>query len=168
MSQSRMLNPDYRYIRTMNFPKIPQNIIDNLSKDFKQYQIKWTEEKIDWNYVLTDTFNEELNNWCKENICDSIYWEFQIITADSTIHRDHDPYNRGEIEILGFPHVKFIYNIQLGGSNVLTEIYDDQETLIDTYHLEKEHWYLFKVDVWHRVVGIELGQVRFAVVGHVF
>lgn len=158
-------------VRELKFPKIPNEIIDNLSKDYDSYKDIWSASYgDDLIYRLTDSHSEELNKWCKANICESIHWEFQIITGDTVIHRDNQPYSAGVVA--GFPQVKFVYQLSIGGDNVLTEIYNeidlDQFELAETYKFELHTWYLFNVQRWHRVVGIKPGMTRFAVVGHVF
>ncbi len=160
-------------IREFNFPQIPKDIIDNLSSDYQSYVDKWSvpsenSENKDI-YRLTNSHNKDLDAWCKENICKNVTWEFQIIAEDTEIHRDHRPYN-SDIES-GFPRVKFVYQLATGGNNVLTEIYDlidNKLVLAETYKFELHKWYLFNVQLWHRVIGITPGQTRFAVVGHIF
>ena len=163
--------PDVRNIREIVLPRIPEFIINSLSTDYNAYQAKWTETDDGKGiYVLSDSFNEELNEWCRANICDSILWEFQIITGDTYIHKDSDPHSLGEDPSLGLARVKFVYNIQTGGDNVRTEFFEDGTgiEMTDSYLLEAHKWYIFRTESWHRVVGIEPKKTRFAVVGHIF
>lgn len=156
----------YPAVRELNFPKIPMGIIDNLSKDYQNYSTQWAVPEI---YKLTNTDSKELDDWCKKNICETVDWKFQIITGNTDIHRDHRPYGKGvEPE---FPEIKFVYQLSIGGDNVLTEIYNQEDNefiLVETYKFELHKWYLFNVRRWHRVIGLEPNSVRFAVVGHVF
>jgi len=157
-------------VREFNFPKIPKDIVDNLSRDYQNYVDRWSAKSKDQEvYRLTDSHNKDLDAWCKENVCKDVTWEFQIITGDTEIHRDYRPYN-DKVEP-NFPRVKFVYQLETGGDNVLTEIYDQVDykfILLETYKFELHKWYLFNVQRWHRVVGVTPGQTRFAVVGHVF
>jgi hypothetical protein len=170
MLKPNKLIPDNRNVREINLPKIPQHITKKIYADLSsnEYVVKWRETEEGNNvFNLTDSFNKELNDWAKLNICDSVYYEFQIITADTHIHKD-DFYFGGEDETVSLK-LKFIYLLETGGNNVRTEFYDeDQTTLLEYYNIELHKWYIFKVDGFHRVVGIEPNKPRIAIVGHVF
>lgn len=170
---------DKKDIRELNLPKIPQAIIDRINRDYNKYVAKWSDKDSpywknnnleypeDWSvaYILSDSFNHDIDVWCKQNISNTIDWEFQIINRDLDIHRDFDIGDIDEIII----HTKFIYIIEPGGSNVLTHFYkNDAITLIESYKLEPHKWYLFNTLRHHNITGIEPNKVRFAIVGHVF
>ena len=162
-----ILTVDRRNVRELKLPQIPKEIIQDLTGDYDSYKTIWTNEEIA-TYKLTDSYNDKLDVWGKKNICESIYWEFQIITGDLGIHCDSRPYGYSMTEF-GFPVVKFVYLLATGGDNVITEIYDESQTkLIESYKFELHKWYLFNVQQPHRVIGMQQGKTRFAVVGHVF
>lgn len=170
MTKSTRLIPDVRNIREINLPKIPNDLLKKINFNYNEYLSKWSERDDDKSiYMLSDSFNEELNHWGKENICDSIYYEFQIITGDTDIHRDHDPWHEVPMEYnYGLPHIKFLYLLESGGDNVKTEFFDDEKNLTDSYVIQKYTWYIFRAENWHRVIGMEPNKTRFAVVGHIF
>jgi hypothetical protein len=146
-----MYNP--RYLQYINLPQIPKDILSSVCLDFDAYQAKsgWD------NYVWTDTFNTEVNDWCKKNICQDMYWGFQIITGDIKKHKDQGT------------RTKFVYLLQTGGDQVYTRFWDDSgETLLDEYLIESNRWHVLKVDSVHSVEGVAKGSVRFSITGKIF
>ena len=103
-----------------------------------------------------DEFNKEINSWCQENICDTMYWAFQIVSNDLPMHRD-----------LG-TKIKLTYILQTGGKDTVTEWYNDKEELVESVALEPFRWHIFKADSYHAVKNITPGQQRFSVTGRVF
>lgn len=159
-------------IRVLNLPKIPSSIINNLNTDFNSYTDIWalaSKENMPI-YRMTESHSEVLNIWAKSNICSDIDWGFQIISRDTDIHQDHRPY--GDDVITGFPKIKFVYQLQLGGQDVKTEIYnrdaDNNFVLCETHKLVLHKWYIFNTERYHRVIGIEPNNKRFAIIGHIF
>ena len=64
---------------------------------------------------------------------------------------------------------KFIYLLETGGDNVVTNFYDDdQKTIVDSVVLEPHRWCILKVDAYHSVAGVENGKTRFAITGKIF
>lgn len=146
----------YKYYRYINLPTIPQEIVKNLPKDFDLYTRKdlgrWGDD-----YKWSDTFNSEINAWCQSNICDEMWWGFQIIKGDLGVHIDH------------VTKYKFVYLIDTGGDQVITEWFDeDQKTLVDSVILEPQRWHILKVDTYHSVRGIDPNRVRHSVTGRLF
>lgn len=170
MTLTTRLMPDVRNLRKINLPQIPPEILGNINHNYGEYSKKWKERPDDQSvYTLSDSFNEEINAWAKEHICDSIYYEFQMITADTDIHKDTEPWMEEKVEYnSGLPHIKFIYLLESGGDNVRTEFFDDDQNLLDSYIIEKHVWYIFNTDRYHRVIGMEPNKTRFAIVGHIF
>lgn len=148
-----MLPPEY--IRYLNVPKFPQQIIDSATRDFSLYERK-VDSRFD-TYMWTDSFNEQINQWCQSNICSNMYFAFQIITGDLAMHKD-----RGT-------KIKMNYLIQTGGDDVLTEFFDDdQQTKLASYNIVADRWHIFKADTYHSVTNIAPGQVRFSITGRIF
>lgn len=143
-------------IRYLNLPALPQELADSIPRDFDAYEKK-IQGKKSVGYVWTDSHNHAVDAWCKKNICDSVYFAYQIISGDMVIHKDQGT------------KTKFIYLLQSGGSDVWTEFYaEDQVTVIQREKIELNRWVLMKVDCYHRVVGVEPGKVRFAITARVF
>lgn len=142
-----------RYIQYLQLPNVPDYLIKNLQNKFGDYQAK-SEYK---NYVWSDTFNEEINAWCKEKICDDMYWGFQIIKGDLDKHKDQGT------------KTKLIYLIENGGEQVYTRFWkDDGETLLDEYIIDTHRWHILKADSMHSVENMRSGAVRFSITGRIF
>lgn len=143
-----------KYYRYLNLPSIPKTIIDELTLDFDRYREHGHNAGV---YTWSDSFNETIDKWCKENICNEMYWAFQIISGDLGIHKDK------------VTQIKFCYLIEPAGSNVVTEWYaDDQTTVVDSVVFEPHRWAVLKVDEYHSVKNIEPGKTRFAITGRIF
>jgi len=142
-----------QYIRYLNLPKIPDDIISSLNKNYEEYK-KITHKET---YTWTDSFNKEVNEWCQSNICDTMYWGFQIITGDLFLHKDHGTLT------------KMNFLIDTGGDDAVTEFYDeDQTTLLDSIIIEPGKWHVFKADTYHCVKNTDPNRVRFSITGKIF
>ena len=143
----------YQYIRYLNLPVIPNNIIDSINRNYDEYKKVTHKETYTW----SDSFNKEINEWCQNNICNSMYWGFQFITGDMFLHKD--------VGTL----IKLNCLVDTGGNNVSTEFYeDDQTTLLDSVIIEPHKWHILKADTYHCVKNVEVGQTRFSITGRIF
>lgn len=165
-----MALPDL-YARLLNFPPLPQYIVDKIDFNYQNYL----------NYDLTDTSPENcidqtllspenkrtmnshhntelLNEWCHENICDSMHFFWMLRSfRDQRNHKDVGT------------KVKLIYVLDPGGDQVTTTWYaDDQKTVLQKIQLETHQWYILKTDMYHQVQGVEHGRVRFCVGARIF
>lgn len=144
----------YKYYRYVNLPKIPVDIVKGINWNIDSYESHSPNPD---SYKWSDSFNKDINEWCQKNICDEIYWAFQIIRTDLIIHRD-----------IG-TKTKFNYLIDTGGDKVTTNFYDeDQTTLVDSVVFEPERWHILKADSYHQVLGVVPGRIRLAVTGRIF
>lgn len=144
------------YTRYLNLPRIPDSVLSKINYNFNEYNKKAGEGGSI--YSWTDDFNQDVNAWCQSNICDTMYWAFQIIRGDLEMHKD-----------TGGTLTKLIYLLETGGSNVATEFYaDDKTTLLESVVLEPHRWHILKADTYHGVSGVEPGKIRFSITGRVF
>lgn len=141
-----------RYIQYLNFPRIPQEMLDKLCIDPNSYQRTISYESYQW----SDEFNQEIDAWGKKNICENMYFAFQMMYADVPLHRDDGTLT------------KLNYVVNSGGSNVVTEFYNDNNELLDSYCIEPHRWHIFKADTLHCVKNIQPGQVRFSITARIF
>jgi hypothetical protein len=144
-----------QYYRYLNLPKIPQSILDQLNWNISDYQHK-AHTNFPNSYLWTDQFNQVVDSWCKENICDTMYYAFQIISNDLPMHKDSGT------------KIKLTYILKTGGENTITEWYNDAEELVESVALEPCRWHIFKADSYHAVKNIDPGQHRFSITGRVF
>ena len=156
-------------IRYLNLPAVPQSIIDNFNYNFDEYNRRDVPHDIndkDANSkrvatLWTESFNEEINKWCQDNICDSMYWAFLLTDGELAIHKEEAS--------LGLAATKLNYVIRPGGADVVTEFWeDDKKTLKHSFCIEPFRWHLIKADTYHSVRNIEPGQHRFLISGKVF
>ena len=146
-----------RFIRYLELPAPPQSLLDSISLDITRYEKKSGGRMNPDTYAWSDSNNEQINQWCQENICKDIYWAFQYMTGEAKMHKD------------GGTLTKMNFIIDCGGNNVLTEFFaDDGETKLASYNIEPLRWHIFKADSYHRVINIEPGRVRFAITGRIF
>jgi hypothetical protein len=147
-----------RYIQYLNLPLVPQELIDQLSRNFDEYEKSSDPVYINHeHYWWSKSFNEEINAWCQQNICADMYFGFQAATGILRIHKD--PY----------PKVKLNYLIEPGGDNVLTEFFsEDHSKKLASYQIEPNRWHLIDVKVPHHIINTEPGKIRFAITGRVF
>lgn len=141
-------------IRYLNLPQIPKSIVENLPADWNQF-----DQKVSYpgsNYVWTDSFNQEINSWCQQNISQDMYFAFQIMSGDVPIHQD--------IGTL----IKLVYLIHPGGKSVTTNFYNSQRELEQSYVIDTNRWHVLQADHLHSVNGVEPGQIRFSVTGRIF
>lgn len=146
------------YLQYVNFPPLPQHILDSIVLDVTQYPNQVLGRSgPNSNYRASSNFNEQVNQWCQENICSSIAWFFQWSLGDLLIHKD------------AVPKTRINYLITPGGNNVLTEFFnDDKTTKTASYCIEPHRWHILKVDSYHRVVNVEPPAVRFSISGVIF
>jgi hypothetical protein len=146
----------YRYFRYVNLPRIPDEILTQINPNFELYEKKDAggHGKI---YTWTDSFNQAVNEWCQQNICNEMYWGFQIIRGDLVPHIDN------------VTKIKMTYLVDLGGTDVVTEWYaEDKTTVIDSVILEANRWHILKVDTWHGVRNVAPDAVRLSITGRMF
>lgn len=143
------------YIQYLKFPRLPDEILSKINFNISEY-----EKKVDYskecNYVWTDSFNQDINQWSKDNICETMHWGFQIITGDLAPHRD-----RGTL-------TKINYILSAGGDAVTTSFYNDSYELEYSEVIPEHAWHILKADSVHGVSGVETGKTRFAITGRVF
>jgi len=139
-------------IRYINLPQIPAGIIDNLNYNFDQYDQR---NRLGDVYLWSDSFNAEVNEWCRANISKDMYWGFQIISGDLPAHKD-----------IG-TEIKLTYLINTGGDGVLTNFYEeDKITVTNSYNIPAGRWHLLQANRYHSVHNVE--SVRFSITGRVF
>ena len=144
----------YKYYRYLNLPSVPKDIFVNYN--FDEYEKK-VQGLTNPGYVWTDSFNYSIDKWCKENICADVYFAFQIIKTDIDIHIDNQT------------KIKFLYILETGGDNVITEWYsEDKKTVVNSVVLEPNKWCMIKVDSPHSVKNVESGKTRFSITGRLF
>jgi len=137
-------------IQYLNFPKVPTNIIDKLNRDHDKF-VPTEQSKIFPVYIRSMTKSELYASWCNENICQA-RWSTQLIKDSLVIHKDKNGVR-----------FRLTYLIEPGGDNVLTKFYNDDKEEIESIRIEPFRWHLFDATVFHNVVNVEPGKLRFAI-----
>lgn len=146
----------YKYYRYINLPLIPQSVVATMEMNFDKYEKRDAGRHGD-TYKWSDSFNTEINKWCQENICNEMWWAFQFIKGDLGIHQDV------------VTKYKFVYLLDTGGDDVITEWFNDDKTeVVDSVVLEPLRWHILKVDTWHSVRGVKEGSTRYSVTSRLF
>jgi hypothetical protein len=144
-----------RYIQYIHLPTIPQDIVAEAVANIPLHldrSIRYAND----NYRWSDFDNTRLDAWCKSNICQDIYFAFQLMTGDLSMHKDN------------VTKTKFNYLIQTGGDSVITTFYNNDKEMIESYSVETNRWHIIKVDTYHGVSNVQPGQIRFSVTGRIF
>lgn len=146
-----------RYIQYVNLPQIPEEMLNRINRDFDQYRKQPGNVANPDTYWWSDSFNEEINQWCQQNICADMYFGFQAAVGDLRLHKDFHT------------KIKLTYVLDSGGDRVLTEFFDDDYTTkLASYCIEPNRWHIFKADTAHQVVNTEPGKIRFSITGRIF
>lgn len=145
---------DRTYIQWLNIPKIPDDLLDRLPRDFNMYEKLTSYENV---FYRSDSFIDEIRAWCETNVSDTVNWGFQIITGDAPKHRD--------LRV----NVKFHYVIETGGQQVYTHFWkEDGSNIKKSIMIPRNKWHILKVDELHSVQGITDGMTRFSLTGKIF
>lgn len=148
----------YKYYRFLNLPRIPDDILCQINREFDSYQRKNPGTGVNRDvYVWSDSFNQVINDWCQQNICSEMYWGFQIIRGNMQPHVDN------------VTVIKMNYLVDTGGPDVITEWYaEDGVTVIDSVVIDPHRWHILKVDTLHGVKNVMPGATRFSITGRIF
>ena len=136
-------------IQYLNFLPVPKSIIEELNKDHDKF-VPTKLTAIYPTYVRSETKSELYRPWCNKYICEA-HWTTHTIKDYLNIHKDTNGVR-----------FRLNYIIDPGGDNVLTKFYNDDKEEIDSIKIEPFRWHLFDTTVYHNVVNLEPGRIRFA------
>jgi hypothetical protein len=140
-------------IKKILLPKMPDDLIDEIYKSIRLNSDKaW---KGDFDMYAWMPATDKIQDWCKQNISPDLYWGVQLITNDLPMHKDHGT------------EIKFNYVITQGSSDVRTNYYDDNKTLISSNILDAHTWYILNVSVFHSVTGMKDGMERISITSRI-
>lgn len=131
-----------KYITYIDKPILSSFVIDELYKQLEG--VTFTSSYHDVPYMIVegssslyqaarDTFN---------NV--HVYVGIQIIMGDLPIHVDINAYKTN----------KYNYLIELGGNDVVTSFFDEQDRLVEQTVIEKERWHFIDVTKKHSVKNV--------------
>jgi hypothetical protein len=139
--------------RQILLPQVPDNIVEQIQQSARELvnSVEYKESNYKWAAA-----NDQVQQWCRQNISPDMYWGVQIIDGYLAAHKDQGT------------QAKFNYIIDAAGQDVVTNFYDDDMKLIETVHFLEHAWYILDVTMLHEVVGVEPGQVRLSLTGRIF
>ena len=131
-------------------PKLPKYLVAEIhaSIDENQNHPSKTSYKGIYDWLPA---NNKIQEWCKENISEDVYWGIQVINDNLPAHKDI-----GTI-------CKFNYII--AGNQCNTNFYDDNDELIESITLEHEQWYILNTNVSHGVTDVN--DIRISITGRI-
>ena len=139
------------YIGYLDYPAIPNSVLLSVSNVISKPETDRPDQN---SYFKPKYSNADLRTWCKQNILsDFLRVNYFVIPKDLPQHKDRN--NR---------MIAFNYILDPGGSNVVTNIYDDdQTTLLDSVCIEPFRWHYIVTGKFHSVVGIEHTRVSVSI-----
>ena len=150
-----MLYKDH-FIRHLLLPPLPDFILEKINWNLSEYKRKAPVVN-NPDYMWSDDFNNDMNDWCQKNIAGGIYYAFQFASRDMPVHKDH------------VSTAKLLYILDAGGDDVYTEFYkEDSLTLLHKEKLPLHQWYVVKTDINHAVKGITPPRIRFSICASLF
>ena len=181
MSEWRDIGLDKTYkpgsLIYVNFPIPPKELIDNIPTDFDSYKVK----KLTGGgfFKRSDSYSEELNEWCKKNICEDLSWDIQLLSADLHPHKDKGLSRKLTLLIdsgsnLNPVHTYFYedndlidkHNFEDKINNPLNLHNLIKDNITDKFEIKRMKWHIFAVDKYHSVFGIEDGNCRISLVAN--
>ena len=111
---------------------------------------------------------DEANEWIVKNISkpffpnNTKYHRKNLMNVSFYAKRQGKPQyngNQGKHRDIGRLYA-LNYYFTLGGDDVITKWYDDNETLLHEENIEPFRWCILKVDGLHSVTNIKIGQLR--------
>ena len=149
-----------KYITPVDFPVIPSNLLDSVDDIVNQYSripfvdvtkktFSIDEDAVPWDFKRYE-LNPDLNNWLKSNIPFALHGQYQIIRTDMPIHKDRTIF-------------AYNYLISAGGSNVVTNMHDDNRDIVESICMPEFKWYRLNTLRFHSVTGVEPNQPRIAI-----
>ena len=151
------------YVRKINLPKIPENLLPDL-EEWNYYEklektgiSKGMASASRYRYTY-ELLNHELNKWCQENVCDSALFQF-VVSNGLDIHKDKSIDGKNFITT-----GRLVYPIVTGSSNATTCFWSpDKKTKIKEYILEPYNWYILASSNYHSVSNVPKDAYRLIV-----
>ena len=141
------------FIKYINLPPIPESLLNNIPNEISEYKVKVNYFTFNW----SESNNQELNSWGRENISQDLYFAYMLIKGDLVLHKD-----------VGTT-LKLNYVINPGGSRVITRFWDDnKKDIAAEYEIVPHRWHIFKADRFHSVHGIEKNNLRLSITAQLF
>jgi len=138
------------FVKEIVLPEVPYEILNSVKQQALDWveSVKGTDKMYRWIPVTL-----EVEEWCKENICEYAQWAVQVLLADLPKHTDENS------------QVKIQYLLETGGDNVVSKSYKNDYVVHSTV-CDTNKWYILKTDEFHGVYGVT--GIRIALAGKIF
>ena len=141
------------FLAQIYLPTIPDRLISSVPLDYDLYQ---THSSV-LGFSRSDSFQQDISDWCRDNIIPNIHYGWQIIKKDIPANVDNNV------------KLKLFYLVRSGGNSVHTLFWNqDHSKVLVEYCIPCNQWFLFRADVPHSVVGIESEQSRLSLVAKLY
>lgn len=143
------------YIKYLdNVPSVPEELLDSVESIIAAESEKMLVK--DFSTFKYKTVNPLLDKWVHEAFKIKCYAKYQVIYNGIPVHKDHPAFP-------GDRRIAFNYLLSLGGSNVITTVYDeDKTTILQQERIPLKRWHSLVVEKWHGVDGISNNHPRVA------
>lgn len=135
----------------MNLPQPPMKML----MAYKEKTNLWPEGNVEdgGRFYRTCDECEEINAWCKENICDTMVFGVHRIMRDLPVHFDKS-FVKNDVTI--HAESKLTYLVDTGGKDVITSFWtEDKQLMLKKYKIEPFRWHILKCNQPHGVDGIK-------------
>lgn len=129
-----------KFYKKLDLPIIPYDILPTFEelKDFDGLFVTPSNQK----FMCADA-PDDINNYVNSFFEDKVMVGVQAILGDLQKHSDY-----------GLKGTKIIYNYELGGDDVTTEWYDEDNNIIERVIFDPFTWYELDIETPHSVSGI--------------
>lgn len=148
----------------VDLPEIPKDLIPDVQWIIDKPRIDRAKHGLN-NTIFhpKNIDNQPLADWLSENIVKSITGKLPDFSTPFTYFRYQVIYPNFPIHIDKFARRAGInYLLQLGGDNVLTQVYDDEKKLLESKKIELNKWHYLIAERPHNAVNIETVRVAIA------
>lgn len=153
------------FIDYLNLPEVPTELLPSAQWIIDKPRIDRSKTGLN-NPIFhpKNIDNPPLAEWLSENIVKTLigkpirtdtpftYFRYQVIYPNFPIHIDKFARRAG-----------INYLLQLGGDNVLTQVYDDDHKVIDSKKIELNKWHYLIAERPHNAINIEGIRVAIAI-----
>jgi hypothetical protein len=139
------------YLVYLDIPPIPEELLYPIQDIINAPPKPGSNIPNSYHYFQTRLVSNELSEWCRDLFKTNCYAQYQIVREGVHIHKD---FGR---------NVAFNYVLQQGGTNVSTNIYNEDKNLICSEIIPARRWHRLKTDAFHDVTNMTTDRVAVSV-----
>jgi hypothetical protein len=140
------------YIDFIDLPSVPEELLESITQIMTKPTIvilSYEGKPVSIESIQRKKVSDQLNEWL-QSVCNfSVVSQYLLLNSNSPIHRD--------------PRIRpraYNYLLDTGGSNVITTVYDNDQTILKSMVIPSKTWYCLETGRLHGVQGIEPGRWR--------